>query len=79
MRAAGVPVRAINSSVFPTAVEINRKHAPSFEVTVMDGVGHYPQVERPAEFQARLRSVIQTLTPPPSAVPAISTPSRPRQ
>lgn len=78
MRAAAVPVQAINSPVFPTAVEVNRKHAPSFEVTLMEGVGHFPHVERPAEFQAHLRRVIQTLTPPRSAVPAISTPSRPQ-
>lgn len=77
MGAAGVPVRAINSPVFPTAVEVNRRHAPSFEVVVMDGVGHFPQVERPADFQAHLRRVIQGLAPPRPDVPAISAPSRP--
>jgi pimeloyl-ACP methyl ester carboxylesterase len=61
MRAAAVPVRAINATAYPTAAEINRKHAPSFEVVLMDGVGHYPQVERPAEFQAHLRRAIQSL------------------
>jgi pimeloyl-ACP methyl ester carboxylesterase len=61
LRDAGVPVRAINATAFPTAVEINRRHAPSFEVILMEGVGHYPQVERPAEFQAHLRRVIRDL------------------
>jgi pimeloyl-ACP methyl ester carboxylesterase len=59
LRDAGVPVRAINSAAYPTAVEVNRKHAPSFDVVVMDGVGHYPQVERPAEFQAHLRKLVE--------------------
>jgi pimeloyl-ACP methyl ester carboxylesterase len=61
LRAAGVPVKAINATNFPTAVEVNRKHAPSFEVTLMEGVGHYPQVERPAEFQAHLRRIVTEL------------------
>jgi pimeloyl-ACP methyl ester carboxylesterase len=63
LREAGVPVWAINSTRFPTALETNRKYAPSFEVILMEGVGHYPQVERPAEFQADLRRVLQAVTP----------------
>jgi pimeloyl-ACP methyl ester carboxylesterase len=62
LRAAGVPVWAINSPVFPTNLEANRKHAPSFQFVLMEGVGHYPQVERPAEFQAHLRKAVQALT-----------------
>ncbi len=58
LRAAGVPVWAINSTAYPTAVEVNRRHALSFELVPMDGVGHYPQVERPQEFQRHLRRVV---------------------
>lgn len=66
MRAADVPVWAINSTAFlPTAVDINRKHARSFEAILMDGVGHYPQVERPEEFQRHLRRVIEAVAAPP--------------
>jgi kynurenine formamidase/pimeloyl-ACP methyl ester carboxylesterase len=61
MRAAGVPIWAINATRFPTAVETNRKYARSFDVILMEGVGHYPQVERPQEFQQHLRRVIQSL------------------
>jgi len=61
LREAGVPVWAINATLFPTDVDINRKYAPSFQVTLMEGVGHYPQVERPAEFQAHLRRVIRSM------------------
>jgi len=61
LRDAGVPVHAINSNAFPTAVEVNRKHAPGFGVTLMEGVGHYPQVERPEEFQSNLRRVVKEL------------------
>lgn len=65
LAAAGVPVRAINGSLFPTAVEINRKHAPGFSAVVLDGVGHYPQVERPAEFQSALRKIVGELAAKP--------------
>jgi pimeloyl-ACP methyl ester carboxylesterase len=61
LAAAGVPVRAINATVFPTAVEVNRKHAVSFDVILMEGVGHYPQIERPEEFQRHLRQVVDEL------------------
>ncbi len=61
LEAAGVPVRAINATTFPTAVEINRKHSPGFEAVLMEGVGHYPQIERPAEFQRHLRRWVDEL------------------
>jgi pimeloyl-ACP methyl ester carboxylesterase len=61
LRAAGVPVRAINATLFPTAVEVNRKYEPSFEVVLMEGVGHYPQVEHAAEFQRQLRRLVSEL------------------
>ena len=66
MRAAGVPIWAINLNAFPTAAEVNRKHALSFDVILMEGVGHYPQVERPEEFQRHLHHVIELVTAPAS-------------
>ena len=62
MRAAGVPIWAINATTFPTAPETNRKYARSFDVVLMEGVGHYPQVERPREFQDHLRHAIESLS-----------------
>jgi len=63
LREVGVPVWAINATLFPTEVEINRKYAPSFQVILMEGVGHYPQVERPSEFQENLRRVLRSMGP----------------
>jgi len=63
---AGVPVVAINANRVPTAVDVNRKYARSFDVILMEGVGHYPQVEKPTEFQANLRRALaqlETATP----------------
>lgn len=61
LEAVGVPVRAINGSLFPTALDVDRKHSPGFSAVILQGVGHYPQVERPAEFQAELRKVVAEL------------------
>ena len=63
---AGVPVRCLNAdpkaSPFgrPTAVETQRKYA-DFDVVLLEGVGHYPMVERPVTFAARLREVLAGL------------------
>jgi serine/threonine-protein phosphatase PGAM5 len=61
LEAAGVPVRAINATTFPTAVESNRRHSPGFDVVLMEGVGHYPQIEQPAEFQRHLHRWVDEL------------------
>jgi pimeloyl-ACP methyl ester carboxylesterase len=60
---AKVPVRCINSAggfqfFTPTAVEINKKYADYNAVTI-EGVGHYPMLEKPAEFNQKLRDVLK--------------------
>lgn len=64
--AVKVPVRCINAVPWQaqggmqTAVEVNRKYA-DFDVVLMQGVGHYLLLERPAEFNAHLRQVVGDL------------------
>ena len=65
LKEAKVPVRCINSAggfqfFTPTAVEVNRKYADYDAVTIAD-VGHYPMVEKPAEFNRKLRDVLKEL------------------
>jgi sigma-B regulation protein RsbQ len=60
---AKVPVRCINSAggyqfFTPTAVETNKKYA-DFGAVIIDGVGHYPMLEKPDEFNRRLRDVLK--------------------
>ena len=59
---AGVPVRAINSSVYPTAVEANRRIAPDFEVVVLEGVGHFPMLVAPERLNRHLLEILAELT-----------------
>jgi pimeloyl-ACP methyl ester carboxylesterase len=62
---AKVPVRCVNATPklqfsIPTAVEVNKKYA-DFGAVEMDGVGHFPMLERPAEFNRKLRDVVKEI------------------
>jgi len=62
LKEAKVPVRCVNSAggfklFTPTAVETNKRYA-DFSAVTIDGVGHYPMLERPDEFNRKLRDVL---------------------
>lgn len=73
MEAAAVPVRAIQSGppISPvTKIGHNRRHG-SYDASFMDGVGHYPMLERPAEFNRRLEAAVgEILAARPAPSPA---------
>jgi pimeloyl-ACP methyl ester carboxylesterase len=60
-RSAGVPIRAINGDLWPTRTDLNRTVVPDFDAVVMAGAGHYPMLERPAEFNRALLGVVKDL------------------
>lgn len=53
-----VPVRAINSDLFPISAENNRKYLSDFGYEVIQGVGHYPMLEAPEKFNASLQKIL---------------------
>jgi hypothetical protein len=60
-----VPVRCINSAggykfFTPMAVETNKRYADFGAVTI-DGVDHQPMLEKPDEFNRKLRDVLKEL------------------
>ncbi len=57
-----VPIRAINSDLYPTDLPSLRKHAPQFDAVIMKGVGHYPMLEDPARFNALLAGILLELS-----------------
>ncbi len=57
-----VPIRAINSDQWPTNLQTNRKHAASFELKLMPGIGHFVQQEDPATFNRLLHETLDELT-----------------
>ena len=56
------PLRAINGDLYPTDVEANRTIKPDFDAVVMAHMGHYPMLERPAEFNRLAAEMIAGLT-----------------
>ena len=60
--AAEVPVRAILGGLTPVALEANRALRPEFEAVVMEGLGHYPMLERPEEFNRHLTEAVEAIT-----------------
>jgi sigma-B regulation protein RsbQ len=61
LREIKVPIRAINSDLNATNLEVNRKYAPQFDVVIIKGVGHYPMLEDPARFNELLADVLRNL------------------
>ncbi|HQR06445.1 MAG TPA: alpha/beta hydrolase [Gemmatales bacterium] len=60
---AKVPIRCINSSggyqfFRPTDVEVNKKYG-DFNVVTIAEVGHYPMLEKPEEFNQKLREILK--------------------
>jgi pimeloyl-ACP methyl ester carboxylesterase len=61
LEALDIPVRAINAHLAPTDVAGNRRHARDDEAVVLRGMGHYPMLETPDAFNARLGEAIAAL------------------
>jgi pimeloyl-ACP methyl ester carboxylesterase len=62
VRRLTVPLRAINGDLYPTDVEGNRKLKSDFDAVIIKHMGHYPMLERPAEFNSRVKEVVSSLT-----------------
>ena len=59
---ANVPIRCVNSQplppmIPPTAIGINRRYA-DFDANILEGVGHYPMLEKPDAFNELLDGVL---------------------
>lgn len=61
LREIDAPIRAVNADKFPTDVEGNRRFMPGYEATFVRGTGHYPMLEKPAEFASALDGVLGSL------------------
>jgi len=59
-KAAKVPIRSLNGDLYPTNIEGNQELA-DYDAVVMHGVGHYPMLERPTEFNRLLAAMLKDL------------------
>lgn len=57
-----VPLRAINGDLFPTDINAIRRIKRDFDAVIMKHMGHYPMLERPAEFDRLVSEMIAGLT-----------------
>ncbi|MCP4568643.1 MAG: alpha/beta hydrolase, partial [FCB group bacterium] len=57
-----IPVRTVSSTIRPTNVEKNRTLVPDFQVDFIEGVGHFPMLEKPEMFDRILARVIDEMT-----------------
>lgn len=62
LAAVDVPVRCLNSGMWPTNVEANRKYQPDFDGVVVEGVGHFLMMEEPEVFNRQLSRIIADLS-----------------
>ena len=60
---AQVPIRAILGQTTPLDLAGNRALRPDFEAVVLEGCGHYPQLEKPQEFNQNLIDYVEELRP----------------
>ncbi len=56
-----LPVRFINSEKFPTNIESAKRHIKNFDIKIINGVGHFPMLEKPEEFNSVLEETINEL------------------
>lgn len=60
-QATDVPVRCVNSSQWPTSVEVNSKYA-DFQVTIIDGHGHFLMQEAPDMLNQKLIEIVTSMS-----------------
>ena len=61
VRRLQAPLRAINGDLYAVDVEGNRKIKPDFDAVIMTHTGHYPMLERPAEFNRLVAEMVARL------------------
>lgn len=57
-----LPLVSINCDLYPVSVEANKKYVSDYDVKIMKGVGHFIQLENPAEFNKLLHEAVTQLT-----------------
>jgi pimeloyl-ACP methyl ester carboxylesterase len=57
-----VPIYGVNGSLFPVDIETGRRYAETFEVRIMEGLGHFPMLEDPEGFNGILEGIVEILS-----------------
>jgi len=62
LREVRIPIHCINSDKYPTNVEVGQRHALSFELKLMPGIGHFVMMEDPEKFNQLLTETVNALS-----------------
>ncbi|MFC1565364.1 alpha/beta fold hydrolase [Candidatus Neomarinimicrobiota bacterium] len=57
-----IPIYCINSDKYSTNVEAGQRHALSFELKLMPGIGHFVMMEDPEQFNQLLTKTVDALS-----------------
>lgn len=58
-----LPVYSISADFWPTDFEVNKKYVKSFEVKMINGVGHFVMLEDPDKFNGYLDEIVNEVSP----------------
>ena len=61
VRKLTIPLRAISGDLVLTDIRAIRQVAPDFDAVAMPHMGHYPMLERPAEFNRHVAVIAEAL------------------
>jgi len=64
LAAVKAPIRRINADRWPTELAAARAHKQDLQLAVMPGLGHFPMLEDPAEFNRLLERALKDLVAP---------------
>jgi len=56
-----IPIYSINSRMFPVDVQANRQLYPDFEISFIEGAGHFIQLEDPKAFNSMLSGILKEI------------------
>jgi len=56
-----VSIYGINGGLFPVDIETCKRYAETFEVRIMEGLGHFPMLEDPEGFNEILEEIVRIL------------------
>ena len=61
LKLVDLPIVSINCDMYPVNVDENKKYVDSFEVKLLNGVGHFVMLEKPEEFDKLLTEAVAEL------------------
>lgn len=56
-----IPIKCLNADLWPNNIERNKSLAKDYELTLMEGYGHFIMLEAPNKFNSKLEAMIESI------------------